>query len=380
MRLPTWDELAAEPEQLEVLEYPLDQSLFVVGPPGSGKTVLAVRRASAAAQVGDVSSVAIVTFNRMLRRLLNLIRKGGAEESPFNEGSEPEAFTMHSFVRRDYLRRTGSPPPNVPHDQYAYDWGAMSERLHEHAHASPDKEHLVVDEGQDLPEGFFGYAARHVSNVMTVFADEDQAVGDRSTTLEQIKMAAGLPDPKVLTRNHRNTPEVARLAEHFHGGRLPAATVLRSSSGQLPRLVRSRDAESTAVLVSNWCETRGGSVGIIVNRNPTGSDLRSRLSRILPDNRRVDMYESRLENDAGINLLASGVTILNKKSVKGQEFDTVFVLELDDFLPCATERERRAMYMMCTRARDNLFLVYGPIGLSPAIDEALPGPGILERS
>ena len=215
MRLPTWDELAAEPEQLEVLEYPLDQSLFVVGPPGSGKTVLAVRRARSAAQVGDVSSVAIVTFNRMLRRLLNLIGEDGAEEPLVDGSSDPEAFTMHSFVSRDYRGRTGFSPPNVPHDQYAYDWGAMSERLREHAHASTDKEHLdkehldkehlVVDEGQDLPEGFFGYAA-HVSNVMTVFADEDQAVGDRSTTLEQIKRAAGLSDPMILTRNHRNTP------------------------------------------------------------------------------------------------------------------------------------------------------------------------------
>ena len=158
MRLPTWDEL--EPEQLEVLEYPLDQSLFVVGPPGSGKTVLAVRRARSAAQDGDVSLVAIVTFNRMLRRLLNLIREDGAEESLVDDGSDPEAFTMHSFVSRDYRRRTGFPPPKVPHDRYAYDWEAMSEVLRENGHGSPDKEHLVVDEGQDLPEGFFGYAAR----------------------------------------------------------------------------------------------------------------------------------------------------------------------------------------------------------------------------
>ncbi len=379
MRLPTWDELAAESEQLEVLEYPLDQSLFVVGPPGSGKTVLAVQRARSAVQDGDVSSVAVVTFNRMLRRLLNLIREDGAEGSLVDGGGDPDVFTMHSFVSRDYRRRTGSLPPNVRHDQYAYDWDAMSEVLRENGHASPDREHLVVDEGQDLPEGFFGHAARHVSKMMTVFADDDQAVGDRRTTLEQIKKAAGLPDPIILTRNHRNTPEIARLAEHFHDGRLPVATVLRPPSGQPPRLVLSRDLESTAAFVSNWCKTRGGSVGVIVNRNPTGSDFCSRLSRILPSNSRVDMYESSRRNDDEISLLAPGVTVLNKESAKGQEFDTVFVLELDDFIPCTTEAERRAMYMMCTRARDNLFLVYGPHDLAPAAAVALPGPDVLER-
>ena len=379
MRLPTWDELAAESEQLEVLEYPLDQSLFVVGPPGSGKTVLAVQRARSAVRDGDVSSVAIVTFNRMLRRLLNLIREDGAEESLVDGGGDPDAFTMHSFVSRDYRRRTGFLPPNAPDDQYTYDWDAMSEMLREHGHASPDREHLVVDEGQDLPEGFFGYAARYVSRMMTVFADDDQAVGDRRTTLEQIKLAAGLPDPIILTRNHRNTPEIARLAEHFHDGRLPVAIVLRPPSGQPPRLILSRDLESTADVVSNWCRTRGGSVGVIVNRNPTGSDLCSRLSRILPSNSRVDMYESSRRNDDEIKLLAPGVTILNKESAKGQEFDTVFVLELGAFIPCTTEAERRAMYMMCTRARDNLFLVYGPHDLAPAAAVALPGPDILER-
>ena len=40
MRLPTYDELSNDEEQLDVLEAPLDQPLFVVGPPGSGKTSL----------------------------------------------------------------------------------------------------------------------------------------------------------------------------------------------------------------------------------------------------------------------------------------------------------------------------------------------------
>ena len=37
--------IARDEEQLDVYETPFDESLFVVGPPGSGKTVLAVHRA-----------------------------------------------------------------------------------------------------------------------------------------------------------------------------------------------------------------------------------------------------------------------------------------------------------------------------------------------
>lgn len=152
MRLPTWRELQAQPEQRDVLEHPLDRSLFVVGPPGSGKTVLALRRARLAAQAGSLSSVAVVTFNRMLRRLLSLI----------NDGGSLDVSTMQSFVWNDYWNRTRTPPPTHLHDPYAYDWEVLLDMLRGHDRAFPDKQHLVVDEGQDLPEGFFRYATRHV--------------------------------------------------------------------------------------------------------------------------------------------------------------------------------------------------------------------------
>ena len=87
MRLPTYEELARVAEQLEVLEHPLDKSLFVAGPPGSGKTVLAVQRADMASEWTEDESVLIVTYNRMLRRLLYLLNEGAVDTR-----------TMHSFV------------------------------------------------------------------------------------------------------------------------------------------------------------------------------------------------------------------------------------------------------------------------------------------
>ena len=367
MRLPTWDEIQSVREQRDVLEYPLDRSLFVAGPPGSGKTVLAVYRAQMAATSTldeEKSPVAIVTYNRMLRRLLDMLKK-----------AELRVRTMHRFVSHDYQGRTGEKPPRQPHDSYSYDWDTMSSCLEE-AGERPDSSHLVVDEGQDLPRGFFEYASRYVSDTITVFADEEQALSERRTTLVQIKTAAGLDDPVILRRNHRNTPEIARLAEHFHTGCLPAATVVRSSLKELPRLVRSDGLHSTAGLISNWCNTRGGSIGVIVNRNDTGKGLHGDLSRRLPQ-KRVDIYRNEDRNEDSIEILEPGVTILNKASAKGQEFDAVFILELEDFIPFGNDVERRAMYMMCTRARDQLFLVHEHLSARAAA--ALPDASVLER-
>ena len=349
-----------------MLEYPLDQSLFVVGPPGSGKTVLAIYRAQMATTLASDEaepSVAIVTFNRMLRRLLDMLR-----ETDLCVG------TMHSFVWHDYRNRMNRQPPNQACDSYSYDWDSMFSCLEE-AGEHPNRSHLVVDEGQDLPQGFFEYASRYVSHTITVFADENQALSERRTTLEQIKIASGLHDPVILSHNHRSTPEIACLAEHFHTGRLPVATVLRSSLKELPRLVRSDSLQSTAALISNWCNTRGGSIGVIVKQNDTGSTLHRDLSRRLPQ-KRVDIYSGENKNEDSIEVLEPGVTILNKNSVKGQEFDAVFILELEGFIPCTSDAERRAMYMMCTRARDHLFLVHGHLSARAAA--ALPDASILE--
>ena len=365
MRLPTYDELASVEEQLEVLEHPLDQPLFVAGPPGSGKTVLALQRAQMMAEMQ--APVPIVTYNRMLRRLLTLMQ----------EVDEVTPRTMHSFISRDYRSRTGGLPPTCQHDTYAYLWDNMIGRLQQIQSPHGDL-NLVVDEGQDLPEGFFMYVSRHVSRTMTVFADDDQALGDQRTTLEQIKNATGLADPVILKANHRNTPEVTRVAEHFHQGRLPAAEVRRHPAGELPRLIRSPNAAATADLVSNWCRTRGGSAGVIVEKNETGDNLHGQLVARLPRTR-IDIYKNQNRNENQINVLSDGVTILNKASVKGQEFDSVFILELESFIPFANDVEQRAMYMMCTRARDSLFLVHGPGLLSPQAEQSLPGPDVLER-
>ena len=202
MRLPTWDELSRDEEQLEVLEAPLDESLFVVGPPGSGKTSLAVWRGAALSELhGEIQ---VVTYNRMLRRSLQLV----ADADDINVRSS----TMQSFVGKDYWQRTRTFAPKEPSSAFAFRWEPMMERL---KGTVPRTGAVVVDEGQDLPPGFFVYASRYVSETVSVFADEEQAIGDTRSTLDEIQRAAGLPNPVILSENHRNTPEVARLAEHF---------------------------------------------------------------------------------------------------------------------------------------------------------------------
>ena len=94
---------------------------------------------------------------------------------------------------------------------------------------------------------------------------------------------------------------------------------------------------------------------------------------------RVDFYEYRKQNEEIIDLLGPGITILNVQSIKGQEFDAVFLLEFDELLDGINELKRRRMYMLCARARDHLFLMHKGGCLPPNLLDQLPSPDILER-
>ena len=157
-----------------------------------------------------------------------------------------------------------------------------------------------------------------------------------------------------------------------------SAEVARPATGNRPQLIRSRSLKATAERISLWYSNRGDNIGVIVEEEHYGRSLHSNLSDLLLDER-VDIYSNAEGNEDSINLLEPGVTVLNRRSVKGQEFDTVFILQLESFIPCPTEAIRRALYMMCARARDNLLLVHGPSKLSAAALNALPGPEVLER-
>lgn len=362
MRLPRWSEIVGVP--LEVLETRLDQSLFVAGPPGSGKTALAIQRARMLVDSGQ--RVLMITFNRMLRRAIALLEDTG----------DIEVGTMHSYVGRDFTRRTDALIPTPPGRSYDWQWAQAMAMLEGHPKAGPRHDHLIVDEAQDLPVGLFTYARRHLAPQLSVFADENQAVTPRCSTLVQIKRAASLPDPLVLQDNHRNTPEIMAVAEHFHAGALPALR-RRRGSADLPQLIQHGSLQQSCEMIARWFATTRASIGVVVDQNSTGQALRDMLEPRVQG--RVDIYTSNQSNEESIHIFEPGITILNYRSVKGQEFHTLFVLELERFMPCASAHDRRIMYMICSRPREYLFMVSVSGQLSSRALASLPAHDLLER-
>ena len=182
VKLPTYDEIARDRNQLDVFETPTDRSLFVAGPPGSGKTTLAIHRAQIAARLG--SRVALITYNRMLRRLVALATDG-----------QIEAQTMHKFVWDTYQRLVNEPPPQI--EPYVQNWSAMRMELNQ-KRIEPQPIHVIVDEGQDLPHEFYRFLRDFVAEGITVFADEDQTIDNNGSSLSEIKVAGRFDRPLTM--------------------------------------------------------------------------------------------------------------------------------------------------------------------------------------
>ena len=365
MRLPTYDEIAGDTHQLDVFETPVDRSLFVVGPPGSGKTTLAIHRAMIAAKLG--TRVALITYNRMLRRAITQTLQSKAMREQIT------VQTMHQFVWEVYRRLTKENPPEVK--SYVYDWETMLEQLRR-KRKEPFPVHVVVDEGQDLPSGFYKFLRDFVAESVTVFADEDQAIESDGSSLSEIKHAGRLDDPILLQTNHRNSPEIDRIARFYHSGNVPTLEVARSPTGEIPEVNFYKD--QAVDRIAAWYRNRGGNIGVFIVRNETGTSLCVQLRQRLNDVR-VDFYQSRERNEDSINLQEPGVTVLNLRSAKGQEFDTVFLLETEELLSSFSLENKRVMYMLCSRARDHLFLLFRGNRLPDGVSGRLPGTDILRR-
>ena len=170
------------------------------------------------------------------------------------------------------------------------------------------------------------------------------------------------------------------MAEYFHTGHVPVAEVIRPRSGERPRMVLCSDRDDMARRVANWYRSRGGpELGVgVVGQWKRGEDLYAKLRSQLSD-QRVQFYTSYKKNENSIDLLASGITILNVQSIKGQEFDTVFLTEVDQLLVPISEQGRRRMYMLCARARDNLIVIHIGDSVPCALLEQLPAADVLER-
>ncbi|WP_030414383.1 AAA family ATPase [Streptomyces sp. NRRL S-1448] len=357
MRFPSL--LALEAEQQTVIDLPFEGCHVVTGAPGAGKTVMAVYRAWALATAGR--EVTLLARSNLLRQYL-------AQAAP-DLTETVTITTFHRWVRAFWKAKFQTAPPLTDEGGWSYDWFEMQRECILHQVQSTN--HLVIDEGQDLPAAFYDLC-RILDIGVTVFADEDQRIGDDQSTLAEICRALAMrSDPLVLRENRRNSREIAMLASAFHKNSF-VEKHMPAPSGRMPCVLRVPSLGHILTGIYQYFTAQPErSIGIICRSTRLLRDIQSGLTshglaRYTQAYVHDDQYRKEME------FSGKSIRIVSTASMKGLEFDSVFVPDLDTYTEDPSSvGARLRFFVLCTRAREDLHLIYrGP--QEPAILSSIP--------
>ena len=373
--LPGIDDLTKE--QDAVLALPAQGRHLVIGGPGTGKTVVCLLRARRHAREGD--DYMFLVWNHLLHR---------ASASLFN--GEFRARTWNSWFGTQFgeLFRARLPklPPPEGSTWEPIDWPEVERQIGS-LEAGPKRVPLlVIDEGQDMPPGFYDSLNQLGFEHIFVAADQNQQIKeDEKSSLKELRDYLCVDGDHVieLTYNHRNTYPVARLAREFYTGDPaspppdlppPADTIYTPrlyymDEATMPRIARS--------ILSHWDQDARRLIGVIAPNNTVRGDYFDELQSIAPsmtlDNGTPGIRTFHGGHRPDVRFDQGGILVINAQACKGLEFDTVVLADIDQHLITETDldRTRKLFYVMVSRARRRVVMFMNRSG-SRAIETILP--------
>jgi DNA helicase IV len=349
--------LSLSPEHMEVIGQPLGSSFLVTGPPGTGKSVVAIYWAGALARSGRT------TLFLMYGKMLSEYTKRAVVEL----GISNIVSTFHSWFPRFWRRRYHENPPME--GKWDFDWNKCLLKLMQSPPPASEKKHIVVDEGQDMPKEFYTVLFL-VSESLTIFADENQRITARQSTINEILAASQVKKTLKLTTNYRNTHEIAEFSASFYAGLPTGVPALPATRGERPFLMNfPRLYECVNYIVEYENGNASRSIGVMIQRSDEAIKFYNRLESKVDNPPQIYLREG-AENKKQVDFTTPGIKIITYASAKGLQFDTVFLPELqyvhgdpkgDDL--------RMRFYVMTSRARRTLGLMYSGES-TPAIVDA----------
>lgn len=361
MKLPAFEDLSKEQDLIFNLD--LDCNYIVSGPPGTGKSVMALYRAQAL--TFDDREPSVLMYSKVLKQY--------SEQAANELGVAGHVTTFHGWFWGFWRKYYGANPPSLVGNSYHQDWAQIAHEFMTNPPELGGLADLIVDEGQDLSLNFFRIA-RFIAKNITVFADENQQLFDNNTTLREIEIGIGAREHLMLRRNYRNTAEIAAVAAKYFAGTPTGIPEPPERHGDKPSLRLYASTDEFTDFVARYVKARTNlGIGIACPNQATQQRLYRELTkRKLPIP--VQQYVSGNRQHSLLDFDSPAVTLVHYKSLKGLEFDTLFVPELQQVTVDATSAATRMMfYVVMSRARNELHLSWSGSSSQPALLTDLKG-------
>jgi superfamily I DNA/RNA helicase len=356
-------------DQIGLIEkLPLLETFLVLGPPGSGKTNVLLRRAQFV-RGQNMPNVLVLTFTRPLTEFV----KTGCHDPQGREVFPRSCVTtLESWQRTLYAQHRANLPVS---GLTLTEWkrrlaaGAMSFRGQGRI---PPYDALFIDEAQDLLAEEVELIAQW-SPVLFLAGDDRQKIFENTEGLDAVRKVVPPANERVLEFHYRIAPEICQVAdrillppngkslastEHYKGPRPGTVTI------QPQALTKNRQLEITAQRLQEQIRVygdlirQGDRLGIVVARKDDREVVfnylegvhalvgKSKVIRSKED--RDDDYDASFDSDAPI-------CILTVKGCKGLEFRAVHWLFADDL---SHHHKPEHYYTVVTRAKTSLDVCY----------------------
>jgi superfamily I DNA/RNA helicase len=364
--LPRQDQLTKD--QRKVLRLPAEGQYLIVGAPGTGKSVVALLRLQALA---NTENVHFLTFNHVLNHA-NKYLVDDSFETKMNSAMS-WLYSLHWNACRQLIPEENDYQPN--YDQVIKNFEKHGLKLDGHS--------LIIDEGQDLPPAWYeAVESLHIENFFVV-ADQNQQITEHHSSRIELETCLALDSDDVieLKENWRNTMPIATFCSYFYTDKAsPKPAIPDRPSVNIPILYEYDILDKVKEqILKEYDFDPSKLIGVFVANNLKREDWVKRLAK--DDSSRnnpspvIMTYSAYQKGNVNIDFGQGGIVVLNDMSVKGIEFDTVFI-QTDGFQNKSGNEEslKKRLYVMSSRAREKLYLFKSQVQNS-VLEAILPPEG-----
>lgn len=354
--LPSVDDLLKE--QDVILRLPESGQFLVIGGPGTGKSVVSLIRRR---RIEKEKNYIFLVYNHVLMRSTKQMIEG-----------EMNGETWKRWFNDEFKNLTDEFPPRKSDESKEVDFDKAIIKLQEHFEGleiSENDLNFIIDEGQDMPPKFYDALIEMGFINFFVVADQNQQITEQNSSIVELQDALAVDRIYELTENHRNTYEIAKLASKFYTDPATPPPKLPKKPPKLkPPKLHEYDGtdEGFELIIKRILVTAYNHPKQLIGIFTLSNDTRKRYIDALNKNKVKFKELSKLlvstysfgDSPENIDFNRGGIVVLNSASVKGLEFDSAFIVDIDEFnrIP-NVDALKKIFYVMVSRARYDLTLL-----------------------